>query len=379
MAGVDDIVITGLGCVTPLGIGRQALRDSLLEGRCATSERITLHDSDATTCYTIGIPEFDGRKYVTPRKALKVMSREVQMAYAAAHLAWLDAGLEGVETDPDRKGVIYGAEVITGDELELLGAVDACRENGQLLHEKWGQEFARQIYPLWMLKNLPNMPACHVGIALDARGPNNTITQEEVSGLLALFEAATIIERGDADWMVVGGIGSRISPTRLVFRVGRIYDQHQLAENGMDTIRCLPFSPTRRGIVPAEGAGAIVLERRSEAVKRGATILGRLAGRASRCAEPTQAYGGSRQAIAAAARGASVGCRIEPGGHKPCLRPGLFRVATWTSKKVRPLREVLGSRLQSAHTPAILVRPELLVVFLELVYQLAGHARWKAR
>lgn len=301
MAGLNDIVITGLGCVTPIGIGRAALRESLLAGHCGIRRAFTLNDKQRTTYYAASVEDFDAKQYVTPRKALKVMSREVQIAYAAAHLAWQDANLTGDDLHPARMGVIYGSEMIPGDHAELVGATRACVVDGQLQSRHWGQEFAKQIYPLWMLKNLPNMPACHVGIAIDAQGPNNTIAQEEVGGLLALIEAAMIIDRDHADLMVVGGVGSRVTPTRQAYRLAKLYNQHGFDAKLDQLPQSRPFDIGRRGVVSAEGAGALVLERRSHAVRRHAKILACVKGFTSRCAKPTLHFGGSHRAIASAA------------------------------------------------------------------------------
>lgn len=310
MAGVNDIVITGLGCVTPIGIGCQAFRDGLLAGRCAVRPLYTLDDVERTTLMAATIDDFDGKGYVKPRKALKVMSREVQIAYSSAHLAWQDAGLEDADLVPDRLGVVYGSEMIPGDYSDLVSATRACSDNGSMEHTRWGGEFSKQIYPLWMLKNLPNMPACHIGIAIDARGPNNTIAQEETSSLLALAEAAMIIERDQADLMVVGGVGARTTPTRLMYRPRQLYHQHPFDVEA-DGVGCLPFDVSRRGIVPSEGAGAIVIERRSHAVKRGARILARLSGFASRYSRPESRFGGSRQSIQSAAQAALQAAGIQ--------------------------------------------------------------------
>ncbi len=304
MVGVDDIVITGLGCVTPIGIGREAFWDGLSAQRCAIRQLHIIQHDRPVAYYGAAIEDFSGKAYVTPRKALKVMSREVQTAYAAAHLAWQDAGLVEVELDCDRMGVVYGSEMIPGDVLEITSAVRACSPGGVMDFSMWGGQAEKQIYPLWMLRNLPNMPACHVGIAIDAQGPNNTIAQEEVSSLLALAEAAMIIERGQADLMVVGAVGSRIRPTRLVYRARQLYDHQPLDDGHADQPLSMPFDARRRGIVPSEGAGALVIERRSHAVRRGANILAVLSGFSSRCARPEHHYGGSQAAIFAAAQSA---------------------------------------------------------------------------
>ena len=182
MVGINDIVITGLGCVSPIGIGREVFWDSLKSGQCGIRLVHCIEGDARREFYGGVIKDFEGKVYVTPRKALKVMNREVQTAYAAAHLAWQDAKLAEVELDGERLGVICGSEMLPGEILDLSGAIANCSVKGEMQHALWGQQFSRDIFPLWMLKNLPNMPACHIGIAINARGPNNTIIEEENSG-----------------------------------------------------------------------------------------------------------------------------------------------------------------------------------------------------
>jgi 3-oxoacyl-[acyl-carrier-protein] synthase II len=301
MVGLNDIVITGIGCVTPLGIGSAAFRQALMSEKCAIRPFITLSDSAQTTYYAAELTDFDGKQYVTPRKALKVMGREVQIAYSAAHLAWQDAGLADFTPAAERVGVVYGTEMTPGDIQDLSPAIIACADPEGMNFATWGGIFAKHIYPLWMLKYLPNMAACHVGIAINARGPSNSLAMEEASGLLALGEAAQIIRRGDADLMVVGACGVRVTPTRMMYRDSRVYDQHPLDQSPDSGPRSRPFDLHRHGIIPAEGAATFIIERRSHAVNRGAKILGVLAGHSSRFGRPTRRNNGSRQALASAA------------------------------------------------------------------------------
>jgi 3-oxoacyl-[acyl-carrier-protein] synthase II len=305
MVGTNDIVITGLGCVSPIGIGREAFWNSLKSGKCGISLLHRIEGNPPQEYYGGVVKDFDGKVYVTPRKALKVMNREVQTAYSAAHLAWQDAKLNDVELNADRLGVIYGAEMFPGEIQDLSGAIQNCTTEGQMHPDRWGSQFSRDIFPLWMLKNLPNMPACHVGIAINARGPNNTIVEEECSGLQALIEAAMIIERDVADVMVVGAVGGRVAPTRLIFRIEPIC-RHQNAPDNMPVGEglCIPFDLRRCGQIAAEGAASIVIERRSHAVRRGAKIYGQLTGFANRFAKPNGLYHGSRVAIANAIKSA---------------------------------------------------------------------------
>jgi len=298
MVGTNDIVITGLGCVSPIGIGREPFWNSLKSGKCGISLLHCIEGDERREFYGGVVKDFDGKVYVTPRKALKVMNREVQTAYSAAHLAWQDAKLNEVALNADRLGVIYGSEMFPGEIQDLAGAIQNCSIEGEMQHDRWGQQFNRDIFPLWMLKNLPNMPACHVGIAINARGPNNTIVEEEISGLQALIEAAMIIERDVADVMVVGAVGGRVAPTRLIFRIEAISHRRSApADTPAGEGLCTPFDRRRCGVIAAEGAASIVIERRSHAVRRGAKIYGQLTGFANRFSKPKGKFEGSRVSI----------------------------------------------------------------------------------
>src|SRR5690606_1146344 len=102
---------------------------------------------------------------------------------------------------------------------------------------RWGEDSMGQIYPLWLLRQLPNMPACHVAIDHDARGPNNTITSREASALLALNEAIYAIQRGTADCMIVGACGSDIHPVDIT----RLHLYENLSREGDPSKACRPF------------------------------------------------------------------------------------------------------------------------------------------
>ncbi len=308
-----EIAITGLGCVTPIGTGREALLSGLSAGQCAIRSVQSLSDQSQSTFRGAPISDFSGKDFVRPRKALKVMSREVQLAYAASQLAWQDAFPEEQRPEPDRMGVVFGSEMIPGEIGDVIPAVQECIADGNLDVSQWGSTFARQVFPLWMLKNLPNMPACHVGIAVDARGPNNSIAQEEVSGLLALGEAENVFRRGAADVMLVGAIGSRLTPTRLLYRLRQIYDQHPQASSLGDQHAGAAFDTARAGIVPSEGAVTLVTESLEHATQRDATVLGFVRGTASTYGRPATEHGGSRQAITQAITAAMAAAGISAG------------------------------------------------------------------
>ena len=162
------VVITGLGVISPLGLTKAAFWESLCQARSGV-RRITSFDPAALPCRIGGeILGFDARDYVDKkeRKSLKVMSRSIQLAVAAAQLAMEDCGLDKAQLDPTRFGVEFGAGLIAS-ELEELGMASRISSTGKIGAvdlEKWGSQGLACMPPLWMLKYLPNMLACHVSI-----------------------------------------------------------------------------------------------------------------------------------------------------------------------------------------------------------------------
>jgi 3-oxoacyl-[acyl-carrier-protein] synthase II len=274
MTQAQDVVITGLGVASPIGIGVDAFWDSLMAKKSGIGPLSVTKGTDLPVQFGGEIKDFEGKKYIKPRKSMKVMCREIQTGFASASLAMQDAGLAPEAVDPDRFGVVLGSEMFYCDIEELGDAYRKCVVDGQLRPEMWGEGAMSDLYPLWMLKYLPNMVACHVAIAQDARGPNNTVTLDEVSCLLALIESVSVIQRGAADVMITGGSGTRVNLTRILYRG----DLHWSHRHDDPPAACRPFDAGRDGGVIGEGAGAFVLENRAHAEGRGANILGRVMG-----------------------------------------------------------------------------------------------------
>ena len=190
MTSSREIVITGLGVVSPIGIGRGPFWDSLCEGRSGVRRLGLFNGDDPPSPIGGEVADFDPKQYVRPRKSLKVMSRDIQLGFAAADMAYQEAALSPGAVAPERFGVVFGADMITADLSELQPAFAGCMVDGRFDFARWGQSAMAEMFPLWMLKYLPNMPACHVGIAQDARGPNNSITLGDASSLAAMAEGS---------------------------------------------------------------------------------------------------------------------------------------------------------------------------------------------
>lgn len=333
MTDSGDVVITGIGVASPIGIGKDAYWKSMLEGRSGVGPLAVAAGSDLPVKIGGEIKDFDGKQFVKPRKSLKVMCREIQIGYAASMLALQDAGLSVGKVDPDRFGVVLGSEMFYCDLDELADAYRKCVVDGQLRPDLWGAGAMSDMYPLWMLKYLPNMVGCHIAITEDARGPNNTITLDEVSSLLAVIESVCYIQRGAADVMIAGGQGSRVNLTRIMYR-GDTYWSHR---NDDPQRACRPFDAQRDGTVIGEGAGAYVLESRRHAEARGAKILARVRGFgrsfglvSGRHAANTDAY---RRAIEGAL--ASAGLQRSDIGHVNAHGSGMIEGDRFEAQAIR--------------------------------------------
>jgi len=308
MASAREIVITGMGVVSPIGIGSEPFWTSLCEGRSGVRSLGMYADGDLPATIGARVVDLHPERHVRPRKALKIMSWDIQLGVVAADLACIDAALDSRSVGPERLGVLFGADMIPCDLKEIVAAYRGCMPTGEFDFRLWGEKALPEMFPLWMLKYLPNMPACHVGIARDARGPNNSLTLGEVSSLSAVAEAKRVIERGQADAMIAGGTGSRIHP--LVWARHEVYHPSQRRDDPTRASR--PFDADRDGMVHGEGAGAFVLEERSRAEARGAKVLARILGQASAFeprgrGEPLEGH-----AIRASIRGALRAAGLEP-------------------------------------------------------------------
>ncbi|MEE8450255.1 MAG: beta-ketoacyl-[acyl-carrier-protein] synthase family protein [Thermoguttaceae bacterium] len=275
----EDIVITGIGVVSPIGVGKDAFWNSLCEGRSGV-RRLDLYEQDDSTNADLPTPiggsviNFNPKKLIRPRKSLKLMSRDIQLAFAAADMARADAGLPEKPVDPERMGVIFGADLMACDFAEMADAYVRCIADGRFHFDRWGPAAMSELFPLWLLKYLPNMPACHIGIAQDARGPTNSLILSETAGLSAVSEAVRLLDRGQADVMIAGSTGSQIHPG--VWYRNRRFDLRRFDDDPTAVAR--PFDARREGMVSGEGSAAFILETRKHAEARDATVLARVVG-----------------------------------------------------------------------------------------------------
>jgi 3-oxoacyl-[acyl-carrier-protein] synthase II len=279
------VVITGLGVVSPLGLTVKQMWEGLCAGRCGIG-KITAFDPVGFSCKLAGqVPDYKIQQYVprSYRKAVKLMSRDIELAVMAANEALTGSGLitkgidpEKVNVDPERVAINLGAGLISCDLVELAPAAAASVADGKFDIRKWGEEGLELVTPLWLLKYLPNMLACHIGIIHDIEGPSNTITCAEASAHLAIGEAAQIIARGDSDIALAGGAEAKVNPIVMIRQC--LLQRATIENNDAPAFSCRPFDADAKGSVLGEGAGVVILENLENAKRRDAKIYAEVAG-----------------------------------------------------------------------------------------------------
>jgi len=273
-ARADGVVVTGLGCVSPLGADAAATWQATLAGQSGV-ERLPDEFEPRVPVRIAARVRGPVNPGDVPAKELRRLDRAILLALAAAREAIADAGLvAGGSCAADRAGVAIG----TG-----IGGVETLLENHRALLEGG----PRRVSPFFVPMTLANMPAGMVAIRHGLRGPNLCHVTACASGAHALGESLRILQRGDADVMVAGGTEAAITP--LV--VAGFANMQALSRRNDEPARASrPFDRDRDGFVLAEGAAVLVLEREEHARARGARVRARLVG-----------YGASADALHVAA------------------------------------------------------------------------------
>ncbi len=272
------VAVTGLGVVAPNGVGKEAFWDACVNGRSGVRPIRSFDASHHPVRIAAEVPEFDISPYVPAahKKSLKIMGRAARYAVAAAGMAVRDSGMQWDNEDRERIGVVMGTGLVPIDLGEIAPLLkDSCDANGRLRPELLGEKGAEALFPLWVLKYLPNMVAAHISMILNAQGPDNTIVTACAAGTQAVGEGFRLIGRGDADIVLAGGADSRIDPFLLL-----AYTALGALSRGNRPPAELsrPFDGARDGFVLGEGAAVLVLEELERARQRGATVYAEVLG-----------------------------------------------------------------------------------------------------
>ena len=261
MSATRRVVVTGVGLVSPLGIGTEETWAGLREGRSGAAP-ITLFDAaHHSTHFACEVKGFDPLRWIE-KKDVKKMDRFIQFAVAASDLATKDAGFAVGAENAERVGVYIGSGIGGFATIE--------REHEALL--KGGP---RKISPFFIPAAIVNLASGWVSIRTGARGPNSATCTACTTSAHAVGDSFRLIQRGDADAMIAGGSEAAITP----LGVGGFAAMRALStRNDEPTKASRPFDKDRDGFVIGEGAGILVLEEMEQARRRGARIYCEIVG-----------------------------------------------------------------------------------------------------
>ena len=253
--------MTGVGLVTPLGIGTEASWQAIRAGKCGIGP-ITQFDASAFSCRIAGeVKGFDPASYIE-KKEIKKMGRFIQFAIAAAECALTDSGLKVSPEDEEQVGVYIGSgiggfEVIEREHLTLI------------------KDGPRRISPFFIPATIINLASGYVSIRSGAKGPNSATATACTTSAHSIGDSFRLIQHGDADAMICGGTEACITP----MGIGGFAAMRALSTRNDDPLRASrPWDKDRDGFVVGEGAGILVIEELEFARRRGARIQAELVG-----------------------------------------------------------------------------------------------------
>jgi len=260
MLNEHRVVITGLGAVTPIGIGVENFVEGLKTGRNGISRVTSFDVTDFRSKLAGTVKDFQAEDWID-RKSARRMDRFTQFGLAASAMAIEDAGLESISFDKNRAGVIIGSGI---------GGSQAIEEGHTMLL----QEGPRRLSPFFVSRLLVNMAACMVSIKHGLKGPLSAPSVACSTGSNAIGDAFRILQRGDADIMIAGSSEACVTPLPW----GCFCATRSMTPNDNEDTACRPFDKNRDGFVMGEGAGIVVLENLKHALERGAGIYAEIVG-----------------------------------------------------------------------------------------------------
>ncbi len=256
-----QVVVTGIGAVTPIGCGSAGLYEGLRRERSAI-DRITRFDASPFSCTIAGeVRDFDPAAYVEPKR-LRRLDRYSQFAVAAAQMAVKDASLDLAEENRDAIGCFIGS---------ALGGAALAEEQ----HTVFMTQGINRVKPTLALSVFCGAASCNIAIEHDLRGPTSANSDSCASGTIAIGEAFRAVRDGYADVMLAGGVEAPLTP--LIFGAFAVI-RAMSTRNADPAGACRPFDRGRDGFVMAEGAALLVLEEREHALRRGASVYGTVLG-----------------------------------------------------------------------------------------------------
>lgn len=270
------VVVTGMGCLTPLGNDPESMWKAQQESRNGVSAITYFDASHFPTRFAAEVRGYDFDSVVDDPARFADAGRNIRFAIGAAKQAVNDSGIyDDRDFDPARFGVYLGAGEGQQDFMQFMSLVAGSYKDGEADLQKFTMDFISKMNPRFELELEPNMPAAHLSSLFNAQGPNLNCLTACAASSQAIGEATEIIRRGDADLMLSGGAHSMIHP----FGVTGFNLLTALSErNSSPETASRPFDLNRDGFVLGEGAGMVILEDLEHARARGAKIYGEIRG-----------------------------------------------------------------------------------------------------
>jgi 3-oxoacyl-[acyl-carrier-protein] synthase II len=255
------VVVTGIGMISPVGVGNEATWQGLLAGRSGIGRISKFDVSDYPAQIAGEVQGFNAGDFIE-KKEVKKSDTFIHFAIAAAQMAYDDSGLDTTKEDPDRVGVIIGSGI---------GGLPLIEE----MHKKLLERGPSRISPFFIPGLIVNLASGHISIRFNAQGPSSAPATACATGAHAIGDAARIIRHDDADIMFAGGSEAVIS----ALAVGGFSAMRALSTRNDEPQRASrPWDAQRDGFVMGEGAGILILEEREHAIARGARIYCELTG-----------------------------------------------------------------------------------------------------
>jgi 3-oxoacyl-[acyl-carrier-protein] synthase II len=332
------VVVTGIGLVTPLGVGTEETWNGLVEGKSGVAP-ISGYDATALrTQLAADIPDFDPEQFAH-RRVLRSMTRNDQLALAGASLALADSGLETSE-DGDRRALFVGSNKEISNPMNILeGSLVARNEDGSVDIRRLGEQASSAFHPLFYVEGLQAASIFYISQAHGLKGANTYFAGTAEAGVMAIGRAYRAVRRGEADVAVAGGFDDASSWWNMTkFDTIGILTQR----NDLGAAACRPYDVDRSGTVLGEGAAFLVLEPAEDAEARGARAYAEVVGFGNaydsrRLITPDPQGGSLASAVGAALReaGASPGDVDYVATHGSGTRAG-------DASEARALRSIFG-------------------------------------
>lgn len=269
------VVVTGMGCITPIGKNVESTWKSLLAGASGIGPITSFDASGFPTTFAAEVKDFDLSNYVEDTERFAHSGKNIRFAIAAAKQAIDASGIKDAEIDPGRFGVYLGAGEGQQNFLLMMNLIAASQKDGEVDLETFTRLGLERLHAQSEMEQEPNMPAGYLASLFDAQGPNLNCLTACAASSQAIGEATELIRRGDADVMLSGGAHSMIHP----FGVTGFNLLTALSTHNQDPQRASrPFDLDRDGFVLGEGAGMLILEELEHAQRRGAQIYGEILG-----------------------------------------------------------------------------------------------------